>query len=78
METGSVSLYGLKPASLNFHPPPTCTLSVSQQAIHLNFHVLHSTPTPSQKAASKPVHNPWKHPGSKSDIQSPKLQTVPP
>lgn len=35
METGSLSLYGLKPVSLDFHPPPTSTSSVSQQDIQL-------------------------------------------
>lgn len=37
VESGSASLYGLKPASLNFHPPPTCTSSVSQHAIQLSL-----------------------------------------
>lgn len=45
VKTGSACLYGLKPASLNFHPPPTSTSSVTQQAIQLRFPVLHFTPT---------------------------------
>ena len=54
METGSLSLYGLKAASLSFHPPPTSTSSVSQQAIQLHFPAPHSTPT--QPARKQPAN----------------------
>lgn len=55
VETGSVSLYGLKPASLDFHPPPTYTSSVSQQVIQLPFPVLHSL-RPLQTAGKQPAN----------------------
>lgn len=55
----SQSLWSKKPASLNFHPPPTSTSSVSQQAVQVSFHVLHPPPTrAARKSGSKPAQGP--------------------
>lgn len=52
-----------KPASLNFHPPPTSTSSVSQQAIPCSTLSTHSH---SQEAASK--HRSWSRETSRQQV----------
>lgn len=79
VETGSASLYGLKTSQPQF-PSTTYFYFVSESASHsapFPCSTLH-THSHSPEAARKPVHEPRKHPGSKSAGQSPKSQTLPP
>lgn len=59
VETGSLSLYGLKPASLNFHPPPT---SLPHQWVSKTFSLVslfHTAPTQTFRKQSANLLMKW-------------------